>query len=57
MEIEQPVACRDGASFDFHPTLAGVLGATLIRHKVIQMCSLETRLYPGQVSFVFLIGS
>jgi hypothetical protein len=38
LEIEQPVACRDCASFDFHPTLASVLGATLIGHKVVQMC-------------------
>jgi len=30
LEIEQPVACRDGATFDFHPTLAGVLGTTLV---------------------------
>ena len=37
MEIQQPVACGDCASFDFHPTLAGVLGATLIRNKVIQV--------------------
>ena len=37
MEVEQPVACRDGAAFDFHPTLAGVLGAALIRYEVLQV--------------------
>jgi len=30
LEIEQPVSCGDCASFDFHPTLASVLGPTLI---------------------------
>jgi hypothetical protein len=38
LEIEQPVTCRDAASFDFHPTLASVLGAALIGHQVVQMC-------------------
>src|SRR5262249_2441102 len=38
LEIEQPVACRDGASFDFHPTLPGMLGTLLIGHEVVQMC-------------------
>ena len=37
LEIEQPVACRDGASFDFHPTLPGMLGATLVGHQSVQM--------------------
>src|SRR6266852_4307173 len=37
LEVEQPVACRDGAAFDFHPTLAGVLGAALIRYEVLQV--------------------
>src|SRR4029453_9162659 len=30
-------SCRDCASFDFHPTLPGMLGATLIRDQVVQM--------------------
>ena len=37
LEIEQPVACWDFASFDFHATLAGMLGPTLIRNQVIQV--------------------
>src|SRR5216684_2846522 len=37
LEIEQPVACWDCASFDFHATLAGMLGPTLIRNQVIQV--------------------
>jgi hypothetical protein len=37
LEIEPPVACRDFASFDFHPTLPGMLGATLVGHQVVQM--------------------
>src|SRR6266700_4683659 len=42
LEIEQPVACWDCASFHFHPTLARMLGATLIRDQVV-----EVR-YPGE---------
>jgi hypothetical protein len=38
LEIEQPVACGDSAAFDFHSTLAGMLGATLVRNQVVQMC-------------------
>ena len=38
LEIEQPVACRDFPSFDFHPTLASVLGATLVGDEVVQVC-------------------
>src|SRR5215471_13442212 len=34
LQIEHPVACRDFASFDFHPTLASVLGPTLIGDQV-----------------------
>jgi hypothetical protein len=30
LEVEAPVTCRDGASFDFHATLASMLGPTLI---------------------------
>ncbi len=37
LQVEEPVACGDGASFDFHPTLAGMLSAPLVGHEVIQM--------------------
>src|SRR3989442_1044637 len=37
LEIEQPVACWDCASFHFHPTLARMLGATLIRDQVVEV--------------------
>jgi hypothetical protein len=37
LEIEQPVACRDLASFDFHTTLPGMLGPTLVGHQIVQM--------------------
>jgi hypothetical protein len=30
--------CRDSPAFDFHPTLPGMLGTTLIRHQVVQVC-------------------
>src|SRR5438132_1298042 len=36
LEIEQPVACWDFPSFHFHPALASVLGATLIRYEVVE---------------------
>jgi hypothetical protein len=35
LEIEQPVACWDFASFHLHPTLVSMLGATLIRYQVV----------------------
>jgi len=38
LEVEEPVSCRDFASFDFHTTSAGVLGATLVGDKVVQVC-------------------
>ena len=38
MEIEEPVVCGDCSSFDFYPTLAGMLGATLVGDQVVQMC-------------------
>ncbi len=38
LEIEQPVACWDCASFHFHPTLATILGAPLIRYQVVEVC-------------------
>jgi hypothetical protein len=37
-EIEQLVSCRDFASFDFHTTLTGMLGATLVGDQVVQVC-------------------
>ena len=37
LEIEEPVACWNFSAFDFHPTLPGMLGPTLIRHQVVQM--------------------
>src|SRR5215470_15939328 len=37
LQVEEPVSCRDCASFDFHPTLAGMLSSTLIRHQVVQV--------------------
>jgi hypothetical protein len=37
LEIEQPVACWDFSSFDFHTTLPGMLGATLVGHQIVQM--------------------
>jgi hypothetical protein len=37
LEIEQPVSCWDCSSFDFHATLPGMYGPTLIRDKVIQV--------------------
>jgi hypothetical protein len=37
LEIEQPVACWDCSSFHFHPTLASMLGATLIRYQIVEV--------------------
>src|SRR5439155_25193251 len=37
LEIEEPVLCRYSSAFDFHATLASVLGPTLIRHQVVQV--------------------
>src|SRR4030095_347611 len=37
LQVEEPVSCRDCASFDFHPTLPGTLGQTMIRDRVVQM--------------------
>jgi hypothetical protein len=37
LQVEEPVACWDGSSFDFHPTLSGMLSAPLVGHQVIQM--------------------
>ena len=45
LQVEEPVSCRDGASFDFHPARPSMLGATLIRHEVVQVRQApETRL-------------
>jgi hypothetical protein len=38
LEVEAPVTCRDGASFDVHATWASMLGPTLIRDQVIHVC-------------------
>jgi hypothetical protein len=38
LESEEPVLCWDYAAFDFYPTLASVLGATLVWDQVVQMC-------------------
>jgi Family of unknown function (DUF6444) len=37
LEIEEPVRGGDSAAFHFHPTLTGMLGATLIRHQIVQV--------------------
>src|SRR5262249_31331095 len=37
LQIEEPLACRYASAFDFHPTLARVLGPTLIRYQVVQV--------------------
>ena len=37
LEREQPVVCRDCPSFDFHPTLASVLGAALDLYQAMDM--------------------
>src|SRR4029450_3491327 len=38
LDIEEPVACRYASAFHFHPTLAGMPSATLIRDQVVQVC-------------------
>ena len=37
LQVEHPVRCRDATAFHFHPTLPGMLGASLIRHQVVQV--------------------
>lgn len=37
MESEQPVACWSSPTFHFYTALPNMLGATLIRHKVVQV--------------------
>jgi hypothetical protein len=38
LEIEEPVSCWDCSSFHFHTTLTRMLGSTLIRDEVVQVC-------------------
>jgi hypothetical protein len=38
LDIEEPVLCWDCSSFDFYPTLTGMLGATLVGDQGVQMC-------------------
>jgi hypothetical protein len=37
LDVEEPVVCWYAPAFDFHPTLAGMHGATVIRHQVVQV--------------------
>jgi hypothetical protein len=37
VDIEEPVTCWDCSPLHFYPTLPGVLGASLIRHQVVEM--------------------
>ena len=37
LQVEEPVACWDFSSFDFHPTLSGMLSAPLVGHQVVQV--------------------
>src|SRR5215510_11702736 len=37
LQVEEPVACWDCSSFDFHPTLPRMLSATLIWDQVVQV--------------------
>jgi hypothetical protein len=38
LPIAHPVWCGYSPAFHFHATLAGVLGPTLIRYQVVQVC-------------------
>ena len=38
LEVEEPVACGNYASFRFHATMAGMLGPTLIGDQVVEVC-------------------
>ena len=38
LDIEEPICCGYSSAFYFCATLAGMLGPTLIRHQVIQVC-------------------
>jgi hypothetical protein len=37
VQVEHPICGGDASAFDFHPTLARVLGSTLLRHLVVQV--------------------
>jgi hypothetical protein len=37
LDIEEPVACWHAPAFHLHPTLAGMQGAALIGHQVVQV--------------------
>jgi hypothetical protein len=37
LDIEEPILGWNFSAFHFHPTLAGMYGATLIGHQVIEM--------------------
>jgi hypothetical protein len=37
LQIEQPVVCRYSSALDFHATLAGVLGPTLVGDEVVEV--------------------
>ncbi len=37
LEVEEPVAWWDCASFHFDPTLSGMFGSTLIRDQVVEV--------------------
>jgi hypothetical protein len=37
LQVEEPVACGDGAAFHLHTTRASVLGATLVRNQIVQV--------------------
>jgi transposase len=38
LEIKHPVACGYSPAFHFHATLPGMLGSTLIRDQVVEVC-------------------
>ena len=38
LEVEEPVACWDCTTFDFHPTLARIERPALIGHQVVEVC-------------------
>ena len=38
MDIEEPVAGRYLSTFYFHATLTRMLGSTLIRNEIVQVC-------------------
>ena len=37
LQVEHPICGRDASAFHFHPTVARVLGSTLIRYQVVQV--------------------